>query len=221
MSEALKFEAEIREGTGKGVSSALKKEGKVPAIIYGGKDGEVKIALSQKELLHTYNKGGFTSKVCEIDAGGKKIKVIPRDVQVHPVTDMPIHADFMEVDDNTKVRVWVKVEFHGLEKSPGLKRGGVLNIVRHEVELWSPVNAIPKSLHASIQGLMIGESVHISAIELPEGVKPTIKDRDFTIATIVGRAAKESEETAAGEEAAVEGEEGDAEGGEEGAEGGE
>ncbi len=203
------FEVEIRQDTGKGAARALRRDGKVPAIIYGGKDPETKIALDRKELYVAYQKGSFKAKVLELKAGKDAFKVLPRDVQLHPVTDVPLHVDFLRVSDDTKISVMVHVKFHNHEKSPGIKRGGVLNIVRHEVELLCPAGSIPSRLDADLEGLAIGDSVHISAIRLPEGAEPVIKDRDFTIATITGRSKKEDaiEDVATEEGAEAEGEE--------------
>lgn len=191
MSAVASIKAEIREGKGTGSARALRREGKVPGIIYGGKKGETKISTPLKELNLEYLRGDFTSRVYEIDLGKEKVKVIPRDIQLHPVTDTPEHVDFMRISGETNVRVKVRVHFNNHEKSPGLKRGGILNVVRHEVELLCHADSIPHTIEADLADLQIGQSIHISHIKLPKGAEPTIRDRDFTIATIVGRTAKD------------------------------
>jgi len=218
MSAINQLEAQIREGKGKGVARALRREGRVPAIIYGKGKKEIQISLLEKDLVLTYQKGGFLSHLLEIKTGKETVKVLPRDIDLDPISDRPIHADFMLVSDDAKIRVMVKVVAHNHDKSPGIKRGGILNLVRHEVELLCPANAIPEALHLDLTGLEIGRSIHISAISLPEGATPTIKGRDFTIATIAGRSAEEEVPTTPLAAVAPEAEEG-AEG--EGAESGE
>ena len=204
------FEAETRAEKGKSDARALRSAGRVPAIIYGGKGGEVAISLEGKSLTKAYQHGGFTSKVIDIKTEKETIRVLPREVQLHPVTDKLLHVDLLRVDESKKIRVAVKVKFINAEKSPGMKRGGILNIVRHEIELMSPLDRIPETLIADLNGLQIGDSMHISAIALPEGVEPTITDRDFTVATIAGRIAKdETQEGATGGEAAAGSEEKD------------
>lgn len=206
--------AEKRENKGKGASRALRREGKIPAIIYGNKADEVSISTNLKEIQKEYLKGNFTSRVYEIELGKEKITVLPRDVQLHPVSDVALHADFQRVDNDTKVHVLIPVHFLNREKSPGLKRGGVLSIIRREVELICRADSIPEFLELDLEGVKIGESLHSHSVKYPEGVEPAITDRDFTIATIVGKTAKdEILEPAEGEEADAEGAE--AEGGEE------
>lgn len=214
--QTVKLDAELREGTGKGVARALRREGKVPAIIYGGKDGEQSIALNAKELTLEVFKGHFSSKVVDLKLGKKSIHVLPREVQFHPVTDQVLHADFLRVKDSTKIVVQVAVEFLNQDKCPGVKKGGVLNIVRRDIELLCTAKNIPDHIEVDLAGLEIGDAVHISNVKLPEGAEPTITDRDFTIATVAGRMAEEKEEepeVAEGELA--EGEEAEAEAGEE------
>lgn len=210
--------AEVRENTGKGAARALRREGKIPAIIYGGKKEEQKIATDANELFKTYLRGNFQSKLLDLDFGKEKVRVIPCDIQLHPVTDAPLHADFKRVNNDSKVHVWIHVKFLNADKAPGLKRGGVLSIVRREIELICRADSIPTVLEIDLAGVKIGESLHSHSITFPEGVEPAIKDRDFTIATIVGRTMKTEEEedeaAAAAAEAATEAAEG-----EEGAEG--
>ncbi len=196
MSEIIKLEAETRDASGKTISNALRNEGRIPAIIYGGGKDEIRISLNAKEVTLEYNKGNFQSKIIEVIAGKDTIKALPRDIQLHPVTDKILHADFQRVTKDSIVNVYVKVIFSNHVKSPGLKRGGILNIVRREVELACSPDSIPSELHVDLSGKQIGEAVHVSAIDLPEGTKPVITDRDFTIATIVGKGATEEEEDA-------------------------
>ncbi|WP_315924391.1 50S ribosomal protein L25/general stress protein Ctc [Mesorhizobium sp. SP-1A] len=200
MSQAsYELKAEAREQVGKGSARAVRRDGKVPAVIYGDKQPPLAIALSYKEIYYKIHGGGFLTTVATIDVGGKKIQVLPKDYQLDPVKDFPIHVDFLRVGKDTEVNVNVPVHFINEEKAPGIKRGGTLNIVRHEVEFHCPANAIPEFITVDLAGAEIGDSIHISAVKLPAGVKPVIADRDFTIATIAGTAAakSESEEEAA------------------------
>ena len=188
--------AQLREKSGKGVARSLRREGRIPAIIYGGGKKELKISLNLKELVTENDRGHFTSKICSLDTGSEIFRVLPVDVQVHPVTDVPEHVDFIHVAAGSEIRVKVRVVFRNSEKSPGIKRGGVLNVVRHDVELICPEDKIPAKLEFDLDGLTIGDSIHISHVKLPEGSRPVISDRDFTIATIVGRMKDEAEEDA-------------------------
>jgi large subunit ribosomal protein L25 len=189
--------ATARPRAGKGAARQARREGKVPAVIYGdGKPPET-IALDYNELWKQVLKGHFTSTVFEVLVDGKKHRVIPRDLQVDPVKDQPIHVDFLRIGKDGRIRVEVPVRFVNDALSPGLKRGGVLNIVRHDIEVTCPYDKIPAFFEVDLAGLEIGRSVHISAIKLPEGVEPTIKDRDFTVATIAGAVKQEEEVTAA------------------------
>lgn len=199
MSEALQLGAESRERAGKGASRAHRREGRVPAVIYGNKQDPVAIHVEEKLLMKMLQTGHFMNSVVEIEVNGKKERTLPRDVQFHPVTDRPIHADFLRIAANAPVTVNVPVRFEDEEKSPGLKRGGVLNIVRHEVEVVCPADAIPDDLVVSLAGFDVGESVHISAFKLPANVKPTISDRDFTVATIAAPSGLKAEEAEAAE----------------------
>jgi large subunit ribosomal protein L25 len=203
MSEALKLAAEARDRAGKGASRAIRREGRVPAVIYGNKKEPVQVHVEAKALVKLLQTGHFLSSVVELEVGGKTERTLPRDVQFHPVTDRPIHVDFLRLSKDARVTVAVPVRFTDEEESPGIKRGGVLNIVRHEVELVCPADAIPDEIVASLKGLDVGESLHISAFNLPANLKPVIDDRDFTVATIVAPSALRSSEDA---EAAAEGE---------------
>lgn len=191
--QAYELKAEARERVGKGSARDVRRNGKVPAVIYGGKQPPVAIALSYKDVYMKIHGGGFLTTVATIDVNGEKIQVLPKDFQLDPVKDFPMHVDFLRIDRDSVVTVEVPVHFINEEKSPGLKRGGVLNIVRHEVEFICPANAIPESITVDLDGTDLGDSIHISAVKLPEGVKPTISDRDFTIATIAAPAGLRSE----------------------------
>jgi large subunit ribosomal protein L25 len=201
--------ATARQLGGKGAARAVRREGKVPAVVYGGDEKTAEtIALDHNELFKTINKGRFLSTVFDIDVGGRHIRAIPRDVQLDPVKDVPIHVDFQRIGKDNRVRIGIPMRFVNEASSPGLKRGGVLNIVRREVEVWAPADKIPEFFEANLEGLEIGRSIHISAVKLPEGVVPTIRDRDFTVATIAGAVAKDEEATpgaAAAEGAAADG----------------
>jgi len=191
------LKATARPRAGKGAARQARREGKVPAVIYGdGKPPEM-IALDYNELWKQVLKGHFTSTVFEIEVDGKKNRVIPRELQVDPIKDQPIHVDFLRIGKDARIRVAVPVRFINDALSPGLKRGGVLNIVRHEIEVTCPYDRIPAFFEVDLAGLEIGRSIHISAIGLPAGVEPTIKDRDFTVATIAGAVKQEEEEVAA------------------------
>jgi large subunit ribosomal protein L25 len=205
MSQAsYELKAEAREQVGKGSARAVRRNGQVPAVIYGEKQPPLAIALSYKDIFYKIHGGGFLTTVATIDVGGQKIQVLPKDYQLDPVKDFPLHVDFLRVGKDTVVNVNVPVHFINEEKSPGIKRGGVLNIVRHEVEFHCPANAIPDSITVDLSGAEIGDSIHISAVTLPAGVKPVIADRDFTIATVAGTAAAKPETDEAAAPAAAE-----------------
>ncbi|MGI9385513.1 MAG: 50S ribosomal protein L25/general stress protein Ctc [Methyloligellaceae bacterium] len=220
MAETIELKAAARERIGKGAAREVRRQGRVPAVVYGEKKTPEKISLESRELWQQVKTGTFLSTVFTIDLDGSKTRVIPRDLQLDPVRDFPVHVDFLRLGEGASITVEVPVNFLNEEDSPGLKRGGVLNIVRHAIEVLCPVDAIPERIEADLTGLEIGDSIHISAITLPDGVEPTITDRDFTVATIAGRAAEEEPEVdedaelLEGEEL-PEGEEGEAEAGEE------
>ena len=203
MSETLKLAAETRDRAGKGASRAVRLTGRVPAVIYGDKQTPVTIHVPLKELTKLLHTGHFMNSVVELDLDGAIHRTLPRDVQFHPVSDRPIHIDFLRLAAGATITVEVPVHFTDEEKSPGMKRGGTLNIVRHEVELNCPSDAIPDQLDFSLAGLEIGDSIHISAITLPAGVTSVITDRDFTIATLVAPSALQSADAAADEVAAT------------------
>lgn len=200
MSDALTLPAEARERAGKGASRALRREGRVPAVVYGGKEEPLAIHVEEKELVRQLNTGHFFNSIVMVEVGGKPVRTLPKDVAFHPVSSRPLHADFLRLSKDAKVEVAVPVHFVNEEASPGLRRGGVLNIVRHEIEVTAPADAIPAEITVDLTGLDLGDSLHISAVSLPQGVTPTITDRDFTIATIAAPAGLKSEGTDEGEE---------------------
>ena len=164
----------------------MRREGRVPAVVYGNKEEPLAIHLEEKALVKAMSKGHFMNSVVMIEvAGGGTARTLPKDVQFHPVTDRPLHVDFLRISEHSKVTVAVPIRFTGEELSRGIKRGGVLNAVRHELELVCDAAEIPDEIEISLAGLNIGDSLHISAVKLPEGVTSAITDRDFTIATIV------------------------------------
>jgi large subunit ribosomal protein L25 len=199
---AAELKASARDRVGKGAARELRRQGLIPAVIYGEKQSPVSIALSYKDAMLRIHAGGFLSHVITVDVDGEKHQVLPRDYQLEPVRDFVQHVDFLRVGARTRLNVEVAVHFINEEESPGLRRGGVLNVVRHTVELSCRALAIPEALVLDLTGLEVGDSMHISAVTLPEGVTPTITDRDFTIATIAAPSALRSEEDAAdGDEA--------------------
>lgn len=193
MSESYELKAEARERVGKGSSRELRRNGFIPAVIYGDKQAPISIVLNTNEVTKRIHAGGFMTTVATIDLDGKKITVLPKDYQLDPVRDFTMHVDFLRVSGNTEVTVDVPVHFVNEDKS-AIKQGGVLNIVRHTVEFHCPANAIPEFITVDLNGAKIGDSIHISAVKLPKGVRPVITDRDFTIATLVAPAAGVAEE---------------------------
>ena len=184
MVEMITFAAEVRAVAGKGPARALRRAGRVPAVIYGERKEQEMVSLEARALRRQLGNPHFFNTLCSLQVNGEAVRVLPRDVQLHPVTDDPIHADFVRVSAGATVEVEIPVVFVNEDTSPGLKRGGVLNIVRREVELVCPADAIPGELTVDLAAFDIGDSVHISHVVLPEGARPTITDRDFTIATI-------------------------------------
>lgn len=197
MSETLTLPAEARERAGKGASRALRREGRTPAVIYGGKEEPTLIHVEQKELVRLLMTGHFMNSIVNIEIGGQTIRTLPKDVAFHPVTDRPTHVDFLRLTGDAKVEVAVPVVFINEDKSPGLKKGGVLNIVRHELELVCPSDAIPDEILIDVTGRDVGDTVHISDVTLPAGVTSAITDRDFTIATLVAPSGLKSSEAEA------------------------
>ena len=205
------LEANLRTEISKGSNNILRKQGMVPCILYGGDEKNELISISKKNLKVLLDQENFLSNVLKIKIQNKEINVLPREVSFDVVTDEPIHVDFLRMVSGRKIILEIPVKFINNEESPGLKRGGVLNIVRRKVELKCPTESIPKELVVDLEGLDIGSSVKISAIKLPENVTPTITGRDFVIATVaaptvVKEPEKPAEETAEGAEAVAEGE---------------
>ena len=201
-SNTVTLEATARPRAGKGAARQARRDNKIPAVIYGDDSPPAPIALDYNTLWKQIQKGHFLSTVVELNVDGKLNRVLPRDVQFDPVKDTPLHVDFLRIGKDGIIRVNVPVRFINEALSPGLKRGGVLNIVRHEVEVYAPATAIPEHLDFDLTGLDIGDSIHISATKLPEGVEPVIRDRDFTVATIAAPSALRSEDNEAAEPAA-------------------
>jgi len=184
MADIISLAAVPRERAGKGAARATRRAGRIPAVIYGNKETPSMVSIHPIDLMHQIRGGGFFSKVYEIEADGKKHRVLPRDIQLHPVTDQPIHVDFMRFSKTTRLVVEVPVIFVGEEECPGLRQGGVLNIVRHAIEMRASPDSIPESVEIDLSGYSVGDSVHISSATLPGDVELTITDRDFTVATI-------------------------------------
>ena len=193
MSEALTLAAEARERAGKGASRALRREGRIPAVVYGGKEEPMGIHVEERLLRRMLGTGHFTNSIVMIEVGGKSVRTLPKDVHFHPVSDRPLHVDFLRLAKDATVEVSVPVRFVNEEDSPGLKRGGVLNVVRHDLELVCDADKIPDDIRIDVTGLDIGDSIHISSVTLPAGSVSAITDRDFTIATIVAPSGLKSE----------------------------
>ena len=216
--------AELRDGTGKGAARAIRRSGRVPAVIYGNKSEPISITIDAKELALLANNPRFFISVMDVSVDGETHQVLPRDLQLHPVTDRAMHVDFLRFSANTLIVALIPVSFINNEESPGLKRGGVLNIVRREVEVRCSPLAIPQELVFDLEGLDIGASIHIKSIELPDGVTATT-ERDFTVATVaaptlmpVDEEEEDEDEDEEVEGEGLEGEEGEGLEGEEGAE---
>ena len=216
MTETTIFSAEARTRVGKGAARAARRAGTVPAVVYGANKDPLSVTINPMALRVEISKPGFFATLYDIECNGEKERVLCRDLQLHPVTDVPMHADFLRVTESTRLNVDIAVLFENEEESPGLKGGGVLNIVRHSVEVMCRAGAIPDSIVIDLTGREVGDSIHISEVKLPDGVLPTIDDRDFTIATIAAPTIMAVEEE---EGEGLEGEDG--EGGEAGAEGAE
>ena len=203
MSEQLTLPAEARDRAGKGASRALRREGRVPAVVYGEKQKPLSIHVEEKLLSKMLSTGHFMNSVVMVDYRGKPQRTLPKAVDFHPVSSRPIHVDFLRIGEHTKVHVAVPLRFDNEEASPGLKRGGVLNTVIHELEIVCDSASIPNEIHIPLDGLEIGDSVHISQVRLPEGVTPANADEDFTVATIVAPSAMKAEEEVIAPEGAV------------------
>ena len=194
----------VRDETGTGAAREARRNGLVPGVVYGGDEDPRAVAVKMNEVLKALNSGDFLGSMIELSHEGKKQKVFTKDVQFHPVTDFPMHVDFYRVTNKTIIDVEVPVTFVGEEASPGMKRGGVLNVVRYAIEVSCPAGDIPEGFEADVSALEIGDALNISDITLPKGVKPTITDRDFTIATVVASRVSKTEDDA---ESAVDGDE--------------
>ena len=204
MSEALTLPAELRERAGKGASRELRRNGRVPAVIYGGNEEPTPIHIEERVLSRQLGTGHFMNSIVMVEVNGKPVRTIPKDVALHPVTDRPLHADFLRLSKDAKIQVAVPVVFTNEEASPGLKKGGVLNVVRHDLELVCESDKIPDEIVIDVTGLEVGDSIHISHVTLPAGSESAITDRDFTIATIVAPSAlKQSEGEAAADASEV------------------
>jgi large subunit ribosomal protein L25 len=197
MRQIQELSAQARPGTGKGPAYQARLKGLVPAVVYGGEEAPQNVAVDFRTLERSFQTGAFTTRLLTLVVDGKKTRVIPREVQIDPVTDRPVHVDFMRLGEGAKVRLAIPVHFRNQGESPGLKKGGVLNIVRHEIELLCPAESIPEELIIDLTGLDIHDTVHISAIKLPDGVKPIIRGRDFTICSIVAPTSVIEEQKAA------------------------
>ena len=184
MSDTTTISASERERVGKGSARAARRAGLVPAVIYGNKQDPVGITMESREIIKIVHQPGIFGRLLEVEVGGKKSTVLTRDIQFHPVNDKIMHMDFLRVSQSATVAVAVPVEFINEDKCPGIKIGGVLNVVRYEVELNCPATAIPEKITIDLDGVKIGDSIHISAIPLPDSVEPTITGRDFTVATL-------------------------------------
>jgi large subunit ribosomal protein L25 len=206
MAELTSLVAQPRGGAGKGASRSLRRSGRVPGVIYGEKAPQEMVSLEARELRRAMQGARFFSTLCNLEVNGAAVRVLPREVQLHPVTDEPLHVDFVRVGRGATITVTIPVVFAHEDISRGLKRGGVLNIVRRELELLCPADAIPREIVVDLKDADIGDSLHISHVTLPEGVRPAITDRDFTIATISAPTVfrEEEEEAEAGEEVAEE-----------------
>jgi len=220
MADVLELKAQARERVGKGAARAIRRDGRVPGVIYGDKQSPTSITLNYREVSKEHQTGQFLSTVYNVTVDGEPNQVIPKDVQLDPVRDSILHVDFLRLAKGASVTVEVSVNFINEDECPGIKRGGSVNVVRYTVEVECPATSIPDEFVVDLTGLDIGDSVHISDIKLPDNVTPTITDRDFTVATIVGAIAEEAPEDedgedteaeAEGEGAASEGEGGDEE----------
>jgi large subunit ribosomal protein L25 len=197
MPEIISLSAEPRERAGKGASRATRRGGRVPGIIYGDGKGPVQISLEPRELSRAVNRAGFFATLVDVSVGGTVHRTLAREVQHHPISDAALHVDFMRVGAGARVTVSVPVTFINQDRAPGLRRGGILNIIRHNIDVACSVDAIPDRLTVDLDGLEIGESVHIEAITLPEGVRPVLGSRDSTVATIAASSAVREEAIAA------------------------
>ena len=211
MAKENKLSIEIRDSTGKSAVKKIIAAGKIPSVLYGLKEKPLTISINRMTVQKELKAGGFLTKIFSLDMDGKVSLAIPRDVQFHPISDLPVHVDFLRLGADSKVLVDIPTIFINHELSPGLKKGGVLNIVRRTVQINCPANNIPEEIVFDLKGLEIGDAIHISATKLPEGAEPTITDRDFTIGTVAApTVVKEPEAAAEGEAADGEAADGEA-----------
>lgn len=198
---ATELKAQARTGVGKGAARALRREGLIPAVIYGDKKAPLPISISYNEAMKRIYAGGFLSHVLTVDVDGEKHRVIPRDYQLDPVKDKALHVDFLRVGAGSRLNVQVHVNFINEDQSPGIKRGGVLNIVHHTLDLSCPADAIPDAVIVDLAGLDVGDAIHIGQVQLPKGVEPHTHEADLTVATIVAPSGLKSEEAEAAQAA--------------------
>jgi large subunit ribosomal protein L25 len=201
MAETNTLVGELRDRAGKGAARAARRAGRVPGVVYGNKQDPLLISVDPKLLDRALHRPGFFTRLMDLQVGNDKHKVLPRDVQLDPVTDRPLHIDLLRVSEDSTIHVAVPVHFINQDKSPGLRRGGVLNIVRHEIDMVVRANAIPDHITVDLAGTDIGTSIHISMIKIPEGARVTISDRDFTVATVAAPTVEKAPETVAAEAA--------------------
>lgn len=204
MADVQTLAAEPRDRGGKGTARAARRNGQIPAVIYGNKEEPLMVTVQRRVLEQEISKSGFFIRLIDLDVGGTTHRVLPRDMQLHPVTDVPMHVDFLRYSADRKITVEIPVHFANETESPGIKSGGVLNIVRHAIEVLCTADQIPDAFEVDLTGLEIGDSIHASTLSLPGGVELTITDRDFTIATVAAPSIMPVEE----ETEALEGEEG-------------
>lgn len=190
MTQIIALAATARDRAGKGTARATRRAGSIPAVIYGNKEKPVMIALDTTKFTREIHRPGFFTHLFDITVDGETHRVLPRDVQLDPVYDRPLHADFLRVSDTTEITLKVPVEFINVEACPGIKKGGILNIVRHDIEVFAKAADLPEKITVDLAGFEVGSSIHISSVKLPEGVRPTITDRDFTVATIAAPTVK-------------------------------
>jgi large subunit ribosomal protein L25 len=214
MAEVRTITASPRQAAGKGSARQARRDGMVPAVIYGNKEEPVMLTIERRVLAQELDNPQFFIELVDVELDGTKHRVLARDVQFHPVSDSPMHVDFLRFDPNRKITAAVPVVFEGEDESPGLRGGGVLNIVRHEVEVLCTADNIPPELILQLAGLEVGDSVHASSVTLPDGVEFTISDRDFTIATIAAPTVVVEEEPEGEEGEAADGDKGESDGGE-------
>lgn len=196
MADIVTLRAEARDRAGKGASRAVRRSGRIPAVVYGEGKPATLIALDPRDLTRELHRPGFFARLLNVEVDGTVHQTLPRDVQLDPIKDQPLHADFLRVNAGTEITVAVPVLFTGQERSPGIRRGGMLNVVRHEIDLICAVENIPDRITINLEGMEIGESVHIGAVALPPGARPTIS-RNFTVASIAAPTAVREEQTAA------------------------